>query len=234
MATSHNFTGPLSKFVNRIINNRRLSAEVETNLYDYAEDFLRDLNNDTFPTIKEFRIDPKNIVNNVVNFPADMIGWGKIAYESGTQVVPLGNNDNLAFNNRIEITPSPNQIDDVFFPDGFYQLFYPRGIPRTPVPAFRINFKDKKIYIDPQVNIPNFYMEYLSDCLDITKGLLIHPFYQTGLLLHLEFWLCMHTPSMKSDTPMLKDLLDSETEKYRSRTAPSSMDILTDFKRVFY
>lgn len=231
---SHSFTAPLSKVVNRLINSRRLSDEVETNLYDYAEMFLRDLNSDTFSTIKEFTIDKQDIENNIIIFPSDMIGWSKIGYMSGSQVVPLGNNDNLAFNNNLEVTPDQNQIDEVEFSTAFYNRFYPRGIPRTPVPTFRINFKARKIYIDPQVNIPNFYMEYLSDCQDITKGLLVHPYYQTGLYLHMDFWLCMHTPSLSSNVAMLKSLLDEETEKYRNRTAPSAMDILTDFKRVFY
>ena len=101
----HNFTGKLSKFVNRVINTRRLDPSYETNLYDYAEDFLRDLNSDTFPRLKEYRADPEDIENNLIKFPGDMIGWGKIGYESSGQVVPYGVNDNLAFNSRIELTP---------------------------------------------------------------------------------------------------------------------------------
>lgn len=231
---THNFTRPLSKLVNQIINNRRLSVEAETNLYDYAETFLRDLNSDTFPTIKEYRVDKQDIENNIIIFPSDMIGWGKIGYESGSQVVPLGNNDNLAFNNNLEVTPDQNQIDDVEFSQAFYNRFYPHGIPRTPVPTFRINFKARKIYIDPQVNIPNFYMEYLSDCLDITQGLLIHPFYQTSLLLHMDFWICEHTPGLNSHVGTIGPLLDRAMAKMDDRFAPSGMDILTDFKRVFY
>jgi len=229
---SYNFTVPLGRLVSRLMSNMKLSDEDEENLYDYAEDFLRDLNSDTFPRTKVYEDDV--LPSSVINFPKDMLGWSKIGYKSGSQVVPLGNNDNLAFNDNLEVTPTPDQVDNILLPNAFYELYWPLELPRTPVPTFRINYGSRKIYIDPQVKIPNFYMEYLSSCVDIDAGLLIHPFYQTGLLLHMRYWISMDTPNRKSDVPTYRALLDAETERYRQRTAPTSLDILTAFKRVLY
>lgn len=231
---SYDFTRTLGYLISKVKQNLKMDDGNDINFYNYAEDFLRDLNSDTFPRIKEYRADTP-IDNNVIIVPTDWNGWTKIGYESGSQVVPLGNNDNLAFNSKIEISPSSdNNDDELTLPDTFYNLYWPSQIPRTPVPTFRVSYRERKIYIDPMVKIPNFYMEYISSCLDIEDGLLVHPFYQTGLMLHLQYWISMHTPTRRQDAPTYKMLLDSETERYRDRTAPTSLDIITAFHRVMY
>lgn len=232
-AVSYSSTRTLGYIIAKVMTNMRLSDEDENNLYNYAEDFLRDLNCDTFPRVKEYRQNLP-IKNNIIVFPKDFMGWLKIGYESGNQVVPMGNNDNLAFNDNPITKTAQDEADDITLPETFYRKYYPYEIPRTPVPTFRINYSARKIYIDPHVKIPNFYMEYQSDCLDLDKGLLIHPYYQTALQAHLYFWISMHTPSKKADAATYSALLAKETKLMRDRTAPSSLDIVTAYHRVLY
>lgn len=234
---NHSTSRTLQQIVDGVMRMMKLFPEDdEDRLYQYCESFLRDLKMDTYRTIKVFRNDLANTSNKTIPFPPDMAGWLKIGYESGTQVVANGLNENLAINPRVNTPAEQQRVDEVILADSYpYKNFYGRYLrPSPPVPTFRIDFANRVIVLDANIKLPNFYMEYISDCLDISNGLIVHPFFQTALEMHLMFWVSMHTPNRKSDASGYKGLLDVEIERMRERVSLSGRDIFSIFKQVMY
>lgn len=227
------FTQTLENLVAKVMRQMRLPEDDEDRLYDYAEDFLRDLNNDTFHKVKVY--DGKASPNKTIPFPADFIDWLKIGYQVGTQIAPLSKSENMAINNRnVSI---PTVFDSVAVPFPWPASNYPDSpmfIPRNYIPTFQIDFTSRVIRLDPQVKIPNFYMEYLADCVDVSCGVLIHPFFQSALMAHIMFWISCHTPSRRGEVSLYEQRLNDEISKMRQRVAPSAQEIFADFRRVMY
>jgi len=228
-----NFTQPLENIVAKVTRQMRLPEDDEDRLYDYAEDFLRDLNNDTFQKIKNYQgtIPP----NKMIPFPGDFIDWIKIGYQVGTQIAPLGKSENLAMNNTNASVP--NVLSNISIPLPFPASTYPDSpmyIPRNYIPTFQIDYTARVIRLDANVKIPNFYMEYLADTVDVSSGVLIHPFFQSALIAHMMYWISAHTPSRRSDVALYDQKLNEEIGRMRQRVMPSAQEIFSDFRRVMY
>jgi hypothetical protein len=227
------YTQTLKKIVGKVMRQMRLPEDDEDRLYDYAEDFLRDLNNDTFPTVKEFN--GKANPNKTITFPPDFIDWLKMGYQVGTQIAPLAKSENLALNGKV--VSATTLLDSVAIPFPWPASNYPDSpmfIPRNYIPTWQINYKERVIKLDPMVKIPNFYMEYLADCVDVSKGVIVHPFFQTALILHLRFWISCDTPSRSADKSLYEQKLNEEIGRMRQRVMPSAGEIIADFRRVMY
>jgi hypothetical protein len=227
------FTQTLENVVAKVMRQMRLPEDDEDRLYDYAEDFLRDLNNDTFHKIKvyEGKINP----NKTITFPPDFIDWMKMGYQVGSQIAPLGRSENLALNGKVVSVPTV--MDTIAIPFPWPASNYPDSpmfVPRTYIPTWQIDYSARQIKLDPMVKIPNFYMEYLADCIDVSCGILVHPFFQTALMAHMMFWISCHTPSRKGEVGLYQQRLDDEISKMRQRVAPSAQEIISDFRRVMY
>ena len=168
-----------------------LAPNTRFKLSNIARDFLRELNNDTLPNIKTQRFEIP--ANRIIPLPLDYVDWTKAAiqYQEGLKL--------LASNSQMAKGVSSNGVPALFNGTNIWNMVQGAGnnIPYTYLYGFggyglsgrlqafgngnnlgyfTIDEIQNVIRLNPVLNIPNFYLEYLSDCSSNNDETEVHPY----------------------------------------------------------
>lgn len=177
-----------------------LHSNAHLKLSILARDFLREINNDTYSVIKTERFEIP--ANRVIPLPVDYVDWSKAAVQYAEGIKLLAYNYQMAQGVSTQNLPSAtngvNLYNFIQNDQGrTFQYFYGfGGIGGGRIQAFgngdnlgefSIDTVRRVIRINPQIEIQNFYLEYLSDCMEHNDDTVVHPYCIQALKTYLIY-----------------------------------------------
>jgi hypothetical protein len=183
------YRGTVTEIIADLILENDLHPNDKLKLSSLAINGLRELNNDTLPTIKteRFEIPP----SRVIKLPNDYIDWCKVAvqYKEGLRMLAM--NFQMAQGVSEENVPSiyaSNMMavgQPSYYLYGYGYGYMPYGGGGGRVQAFgnggnlgdfSIDEKNRLLKISVNVTLSNIYLEYISDCMAPNDETCVHPY----------------------------------------------------------
>jgi hypothetical protein len=183
------FRQSVTSIINDVIRELDLHANATLKLSGYAIDFLRELNNDTKPLLKSMRWDSIP-PSRIIPFPLDYVSYVVVASQYQEGLKPLAYNYQMAQGVDMDNVPnmrSAQQLNGLYGNVGLpyaYANGYGFGTGTGRVQAFGNGnnlgyFSEDKVQkvfrLDPDRHIPNFYVLYLSDCMEVNDDMIVDP-----------------------------------------------------------
>jgi hypothetical protein len=183
------YSGTVTNIINEVITQHDLHPNTHLKLSLIGIDFLREINNDTKPTIKTQRFDIPP--NRVIPLPVDYIDWSKAAVQYKEGIKLLSYNYQMAQGVSTQNLPSASANINLynFLQTGSsvqFQYLYGYGAGGSGriqafgngdnLGEFSIDTVRRVIRLSPVIDLLNFYLEYLSDCMDHNENTVVHPY----------------------------------------------------------
>ena len=198
------FRQSVTNLIQEVIAELDLSANAQYKLSIYARDFLNELNNDTKPLLKSMRWDDIP-PSRIIPFPLDYVSYVVVAAQYQQGLKPLAYNFQMAQGVDMDNVPSllsAQRLDGLYgnvgLPYGFANGYgYGTGTGRIQAFGNGNNmgyFSEDKIQkvfrLDPNQLIPNFYLLYWSDCMEINDEMIVDPRCMKALKVYVKMnWL---------------------------------------------
>jgi hypothetical protein len=176
------YSGSVESLIYDIIRENDLDAKEEAKLSNFIGDALRELNNDTKPSIVEIRKDLP--ANRILKIPADFVDWVKIGVLYKEGVKALAQNRYLAKGVSTENAQSiytyprenaePRNVNFQYYgiETGRNEGFGNGG----DLGGFVVDEKNKIITFSDRIPSGPIYFAYLSDCRYNNKDTIVHPY----------------------------------------------------------
>jgi hypothetical protein len=187
------YRGTVTDIIEQVIAEMQLHDNARFALSILAIDFLRDLNNDTVPTIKTERygVPP----NRIIPIPKDFIDWTKAATQFKEGIKLLAYNFQMSKGVSTANLPSITEYGNPFLlqtDSSNYPFMYMYGYGPTggriqafgnggDLGSFSIDPINKVIRLIDNYPFQNFYLEYLSDCMEHNDDTVVHPYCITAM-----------------------------------------------------
>jgi hypothetical protein len=192
---------PVSGVIGEVMITMDIPEKERKNLLVYSLWFLRHYK--SFIDVQPVTLYLDSVpLNKVVSLPLSFMDFIRIGYVDRNNKI-IERSERKTMNHIAPITDAPEvpQSNNDTWAGGNYigsnasglaNNGFGRGPIRSARPAeiygaFYINREAGVIQLDANVDWPNFYMDYKSDCIQLSDETLIHPFSQNALVAFLQY-----------------------------------------------
>jgi len=186
-----NSTQTVESLIQEIREDLDLDEKGLIKISNYMLRFIVSLSAGVAPNIK-WSYESAIPSSKVVNLPDDYIEYITIGYivngiliemSSNGALIPSGVPAGVQVQEQAALYPSLIQTDLTGYLSSDMKGLRPAGV----YGSFNVNKSDRVVELDPMQYIPNLYILYKSDCIEVSEKTLVHPFAQDAAILYSKF-----------------------------------------------